>query len=367
MSKSNPTSDIVDIQGYIRKADKKLMYDMLNGLDFMKDLAAGVRRNVRETIDLNKLKVDDGVRPHNSDIEDAKGKRRWSRRQLTPRYGMKIFKVDIQDARETFMSAMLAPNATREPFAAWQWAREFEKVAEELNNNFYLSKYHNDPADYDAGTAYTSGDLIYFDAGDKRGEIVYEAVSNTVAGESPVSAAAKWSDVDNKVLFDGPGTIIANEILATNLSAFAGGSFDELTAYDAFKDQFDNIPESEKGMGITAFASVNAVEDLQANVNSLFGSGKGIGGVDIDVKAGDSFTLRNTAGRLKVKPCTWMGTSRRIIMTPESNFVTGIDQLSDKTKVGKVIETLHGYRAIMNFMLTFNFADLDVLYVNNQD
>ena len=75
MSKSNPTSDISAIQGYIRKADRQLMYDMLNGLDFMRDLAAGVRRRVREITDLNKLKVDEGIRPHNSDIENAKGKR----------------------------------------------------------------------------------------------------------------------------------------------------------------------------------------------------------------------------------------------------------------------------------------------------
>lgn len=368
MSKSNPTQDITAIKGYIEKNDKKMFYDMFNGLDIINDLAAGLRRNVRTKQYLNKLKVEEGVRPSNTDIEKAKGKRNWGRRSIEPRYFMKIFKVDIDDARESFMSEMMAPNAVREPFAAWQWAREFEMVAKELNDNFYLAKYHNDPADWQAGTAYNAGDLVYFEASNNnKGAIVFEcAPGGAAADESPQTDPAKWIDVDNKVLFDGPGTIIANEILAANLAPFAGGAYDETTAYDAFRDQFEGIPESEKGMGMYAFASVNAVNDLVENINASFGSGKGIGGVDLDIAAGQTFKMRDTAGRLTIKPCTWMGTSRRIIMTPPSNFVTGIDQISDMNKVGKIVERLHGYDAIMKGMLTFNFADLDVLYVNNQ-
>jgi hypothetical protein len=364
MPASQVTQNIEAIRGYIQQNDRELIYQMLNGLDFIKDLSVGLRRNVREVQLLNKLTVDGGIRPFNDAIDSAKGKRNWTRRTLTPRYGMKIFKVLIQQARETFQSEMLAPNAVREPFAAWQWAREFEKLHEELNNNFYLSKYHDDPEDFDAAAAYAVGDLIYFDKGDKRGAIVYECVTITTAGQSPTTHAAKWTDVDAKVIFDGPGTIIANEIAASNLSAFAGGAYDETDAYDAYIEQWNNIPEVRKGQGIVAFASYDSVQDLITDHNSRFGTGKGIGGVDLD--EGKMFTLKGTGSRLKVKPCTWMGNSRRIIMTKPANFVTGIDSLSDKNSVGKIVENLHGYDAIMTFMLTFNFADLEVLYVNNQ-
>ncbi len=362
---SQVTQDIEAIRGYIQEYGPDLIYDMLNGLDFVRDLPEGIIRNLRTERNLPKMVVDDGVRPHNTEVEDAKGKRTWTARKLTPRYFMKIFKVVVQEVRQSFMSEMLAPNAKREPMAAWQWAREFEKVAEELNNHFYLAKYHDDPIDWDAGTVYNAGDLVYFDEGINRGSIVFECQATTVAGESPTSAAAKWADVDNKVLFDGPGTIIAAES-GSGLTPFAGGSFNETDAYATIKAQWNDIPEADKNRGITAYMSVGAGEDLQENVNSLFGSGKGIGGVDVDIAAGQSFVLRNTAGRLRIKPCTWMGSSRRVIMTLPKNWKIGMDQFSDYNKVGKTVETLHGYKAIMSGMLTFNFSDLRVLWVNDQ-
>ena len=364
--------ELVDaLGGYIRKYDRKFIKEMLNGLDFVKDLDenGGVIRNLRSPLDLMKMTVDDGVRPLNTDIEQAKGGRTWAKRQLVPRHGMKLFKIIVEEARKSFQSEMMGPNAKREPFAAWKWAVEFEKVAQELNDNFYLNKYHDDPEDFDAGTVYAPGTLIYFDKADGRGKIVYEQVDagNTVAGESPTSAAAKWQDVDNKVLFDGPGTIIANELLAANLSAFAGGSYDLTTAYEAFKDQFDGIPEARKKKGLKAFCSVDAAQDLASDINSTFGSGKGNGqGGDIEVAAGRGFFMRDTANRLFVHPVTWMGTSRRIIMTRPGNIVVGMDQLSDTQKVGKIIETHHGYEANMKFMLTSEIRDLEDLHVNNE-
>lgn len=358
--------DISAISGYIQKYDKKLISQMLEGLDCVTDLSEGLRRNVREELNLPKMVVDEGIRPLNTDIEEPKGGRTWTARKLTPRHFMKIIKVKPEDARKSFMSAMMGPNATREPFAAWSWAQEFKKIAQELNKNFYLAKYHNDPAEFDAGETYDVGDLVYFNKGDKRGKIVYECLEITTAGQSPSTHAAKWKDVDASCLYDGPGTLIAALLTASSLSAFAGGAFDETNAYDAFKDQFDAIPEEHKDAGLCAYCSVDAGSDLMADINAKFGSGKGIGNVDIDISAGQTFTLKNTAGRLKVKPVTWMKTSRRIIITPPQNMIIGIDSLSDVNSVGKLVETLHGYETVIKGMMTFNFADLETLYVNNQ-
>jgi hypothetical protein len=100
-------------------------------------------------------------------------------------------------------------------------------------------------------------------------------------------------------------------------------------------------------------------------VNKEFGSGKGIGGVD--VQEGEGFYLKNTNRRLWVQPVTWMNESRRIMMTKPGNLVFGTDQVSDMEAVGNMVKTLHGFKAISNFQLTFNFADLEVLYVNDQE
>lgn len=363
MPEPKVTNDISAIKGFIEKHDKRLIRQMLNGLDIFTDLP-GTRRNVRTEVSLNKLVVDAGVRPLNTAIESPKGKRTWSKRKLVPHYGMKIFEINPDDLRPTFMSEMLAPNAKREPFAAWAWQREFEKIAEEINDNFYLSEFHNDPEDWDNGTAYDAGDLVYFDAADGKGAIVYEAAAGgTNAAESPSTHPAKWADVDNKVLCDGPGTVIANEITGASISPIATGAYDDTDAYDAYMTQWDAIPEARKKKKI-AYASFDSVGDLITHHNSKFGSGQGIPATDIE--EGRSFTLKGTGGRLTVKPVTWMNSSRRIIMTDPMNLIPATDMTSDYNKVGKIVETLHGYKAIMKFMLTFQIADLEDLYVNDQ-
>ena len=356
----NLHDDISAIQGYLKKYAPDLISQFLNTLEIFNNPNIRVIRNLRTEMDLNKMTVEDGVRPLNTSIENAKGKRIWTKRKLTPHYGMKIFEMKIQDLRKTFMSEQLAPNADQIPFAAWVWMQEFKKLAQEINDNLYLAKHHNEPAEWDNATAYAIGDLVYYK------EIIYEALAITAAGESPESAGAKWTDVDNKVLFDGPGTVLANELAASNgFDAIVTGSYDDTTAYEAYKTQWGNIPEAQKkNGGMIAWASHASVEDLVTNVNKEFGSGKGIGGVD--VQEGEGFYLKNTNRRLWVQPVTWMNESRRIMMTKPQNLVFGTDQVSDMEAVGNMVKTLHGFKAITNFQLTFNFADLEALHVNDQ-
>lgn len=362
MPVAQPMTTIDAVRGYIQQNDKKLIGETMESLDFIKDLP-GTIRNLREERNFNKMTVDEGARPHNSEIEQAKGGRDWQRRTITPRYGMKIIKVKVQDERKTWQSRHLAPNAKREPFANWKWGQEFMKLGQELNNNFYHNTYHNEPADFDAGLAYPQGEWMYYDDG-KRGAIIYEALAATNAGESPETHPAKWKDVDNAALFDGPGTIIAKEILDNKLTPVASGSYDHLNAYDAYLEQWNSLSETQKNKRPTAYASYDSVSDLVTHHNKQFGSGVGIGGRDIE--EGKEFVLKGTGGRLKIKPVTWMIESRRIIMTDPYNLTPGIDRFSDMNNVGKVIEQLHGYTSIINWMLTFQIKDLSELHVNNQ-
>ncbi|AWW31850.1 hypothetical protein DN752_17880 [Echinicola strongylocentroti] len=356
----SPATDISAIKAYIHKWDKTLINQMLNGLDIMNDLT--VIRNVREPRDLYKMTVDSGARPLNLNIEHAKGGRKWTKRTLTPQRGMKIIRMIPEELRETFMSEMLDINAKEVPFANWVWAQEFAKLASEINDNFYFSKYHGDNVDaFDAGAVYSEGDLVYFN------EIIYRMidVADTTAGQSPETDPAKWEDVDNKVILDGPHEkieyAIANEGL---LTVGDGGTFDETTAYDYFHSMWAVVPEAHKNKGMVAEVSMDVAQDLAINVNSKFGSGQGI--ANSDIEEGKEFILKNTGGRLRVRPKTWMSNSRRVIMTMKGNMVLGTNQTSDSNKVGKVVENLHGYDAIVKWMLGFEFRDLEVLYVNDQ-
>jgi hypothetical protein len=61
-----------------------------------------------------------------------------------------------------------------------------------------------------------------------------------------------------------------------------------------------------------------------------------------------------------------MKSSRRIIMSHEGNLILGMNQVSDTSKVGKLVPTLHGFRAIVKWMIGTQFRDLENLYVNDQ-
>ncbi len=354
-----PATNIEAIRGYIEKYDKTLIHQMLNELDVAKDLP--VRRNVREPLQLNKMTVDSGARPLNTDIELSKGGRVWTKRTLSPQRAMKIIKVVPEELRETFQSELLDINATEIPFAAWVWAQEFAKIGEEINDNFYFSSFHGEPVVFSASATYAANVLVYFN------EVIYKNISGstTTAGQSPASTPAKWLDVDNAVICDGPDTLIKKAIATEGLLvAGSGGAFDEESAYDAFLDQWSVVSEAHKNKGMVAHVSFSTQQDLAINVNKLFGSGVGIGAMDVE--EGKEFTLKGTGGRLKIKACTWMKDSRRIIISHPGNLIVGMNQVSDVNKVGKMVDTLHGYRAIVKWMIGCQFRDLENLYVNDQ-
>jgi hypothetical protein len=356
-----PASDISAIQGYIEKQDRVLVNQMLNGMDIVSDLASmnGVRRNVREPLAFNKMTVDAGVRPLNLDIEKAKAGRKWTKRVLTPQRGMKIIKMIPEELRETFMSELLDINAKEVPFGQWVWTQEFAKIAQEINDNIYFSRFHDDPEPWASGETYDPGDLVYFE------EVIYECVTATTAGESPASAAAKWEDADNRVLCDGVDVILKKAIADQGLLPVGTGTFDDNDAYAYFKEMWALVPEAHKNQGMVALVSFGTHEDLAVNQNEKFGTGKGIS--DSDIEEGRPFFLKGTAGRLRIRPCTWMKGSRRVIMTMPGNLTIGMNQTSDVNKVGKIVHTLHGYRAIVKFMLGLQFRDIEPLYINDQD
>jgi len=44
----------------------------------------------------------------------------------------------------------------------------------------------------------------------------------------------------------------------------------------------------------------------------------------------------------------------------------GTNLLDDVNGIGKMVPTLHGFNAICKFILCFQFADTEVVYVNDQ-
>jgi hypothetical protein len=355
------TANIDAIKGYLKKMDRQLLGRMLNGLSFFQDSTLGLMRGLKTETPLVKYTGAKGARRLNTTIDQPKDKGAYGVRNIVPRFGMKILSFIPDELKETYFSEFMDTNKKRIPFAEWVMSEEMKTLAEEINNNIYDAVYATADA-FNAGTVYNVGDhMIYTD------NIIYKCIIQTIAGDTPVAEPTKWVDADAACLLDGPGTVTAAEITGANLTAYAGGAFDNTDGYDVIKGQWeDDVPEAHKNVagGRVAYVSYGGAEDIAQHSNTKFGSGQGI--ANADIQEGVPFYLKNTNKRLLVVPSLWMGTSRRIHITKRKNYVFGTDQLSNLNSIGKVVEKLHGYDTITKFTLAFQMRDLEEVSVNNQ-
>ena len=349
-------TDIEAIKGYLKKYDKELITQALNGNTLAQSLT--VKRNLRTKWAFPKIVVDGGIRPHDTNIVNAKGGRTLTERTMEPNIGMKIISYIEQEVRETFMSEMFGVNE-KMPMAKFFAQAELKKLNQEVNDNFYMAEKKTYAA-FNPATAYAVGARFLFN------EIVYQNISigATTAGETPVSHAAKFQDVDAVAILDGPNKRIVTAVASEGLAYAQTGAFSETDGYEYIKEMWDVLPEAHKNLGMTAKVSFDVAQDIVERINSRFGSGMGIGNADIE--EGKPFVLKNTGGRLKIQPVTWMKDSRRIIMAPAGNMTLGYDLESDTNSFGKIVENLHGFTTIAKWIMDFNFSDLETLYVNDQ-
>lgn len=338
-----------------------LILSTLNKLDVAQSLR--VVRNLREPLALAKIKANPGLRPNDTSIESPKNPQRtWSKRVLTPRTAMKIFQVIPEEYRTTFLSKMLEENAVEVPEAQYIWQEEFAKLAAEINDNIYFAEYHGDAAAFDAATAYTGGtDFV------KYNEIVYACVTTTTAGQTPDSHPAKWSDVDATAIVDGPGTILAEAITDGSVPAgnvVSTGSITSSNAWTKVNDMFSALSSANnalRNLGGVVRMSNDVYDKYIVHEKASFSN------TQVPDDADGVKYVWNSGRKWKIQRESWMGTSQRIIFDAKAeNLVMGTNQIDNVNKLGKIIPTLHGYKAICKFILAFQIADCEILFCNNQ-
>ncbi len=349
---------VTAINNYAGTYSKELIAQLLNMLDIAVDLS--LINNLRSPRALPKLTVSGGIRPLDTAIENPKNPQRtWSKRVITPHQGMKIWQMIPDELRDTFMSDMMETNAKDIPFAAWVWQQEFAKIRQEINDNIYLSTYHGDAAAWSAGSVYTGGTSYV-----KFSEVVYKCVTTTLAGESPTTHPAKWLDVDTISICDGPGTVIASAITASDLdNVVATGAISSTNAWAKVNDMYDTLTDSVRNTGGRVLISHDVYKKYLIDEKTEFSN------VMVPSDADGDKYVWNSGKRWKLKVCSWMGSSQRIIFEPmvagKGVIYMGIDKAGDENKL-KTVETLHGYKAIAKFVMAFQISDPEILYVNDQ-
>lgn len=354
--------DLDAISGYAGSYGSEMITSVLNGLDIAKDIK--VIRNLTAPLHLPKIKANPGTRPLDTSIEDPKNpQRKVTKRTLTPRTGMKIFAVVPEEYRDTFISEQLGENAADLPptFAGYVWQEEFAKLASELNDNAYASEYNGDAPAFDAADTYSAGDFV------KYNKVIYEVLSSTNAGETPDSHPNKFADADGISIVDGFGKIIVDAIADSSIpssNVVSTGSITSSNAWTKVNDMLTAIGSANnalRNLGGTVHVSQDVFDKYIASEKAAFSS------TAVPESADGLKYVWNSAKKWVIKPASWMGTSQRIIWNARTqNLVMGTNQVENVNRLGKVIPTLHGYKAIAKFILSYQIADTEVLFINNQ-
>lgn len=355
----NPKTVSEAIVKYAGQHSKTLIMQTLNNLEVFQQLQ--VDRNVsRHGKLLPKIIVEPGMRPLDVDVEENKGKERTlTGRKLIVRDCMKLFKFVPEDVIETYLSDMLAPGAKVMPIQQQFWMAEMQKLASEINDNFYSSEYNGDAAAWDSGSTYSSGDVVKYTTDGYNN--FYKANASTSAGESPISTPAKWDLVNATTCFTGPAKLIADEISGGGLTnVITTGAITSSNAYEKAEQMIDEMDTAHRNKGGVIHVSHDVfrkyLKDERATYSAV---------ATPDMGDGEKI-LYGTMGRWKIVPATWMGNAQRMIANIERrNLIVGTN-LDGVPGVTKSVEKLQSTQSVAKWTLGFEVADLEVLYVNDQ-
>lgn len=350
-------TDVEAIAKWAGQYDRKFMMQMLNGLDIFTDLT--VDRNVsRHGKLLPKFTAKAGMRPLDLDVESNNRKERTlSGRKLYVYDCMKLFKIVPEELIESFLADMVAPGAVQIPFAQWFWQREMEKLSSEINDNFYHSEFHADAADFNPASTYSAGDYVKFTDSN-----FYKCLSNTNAGESPISHPAKWEEANGVVCFNGPAKIFADEITAGNISPIATGVITSANALDKLELMYQNMTPAHRKKGGAFLVSEDTFWNYVKHEQSVFGATN-------TSNSGDGRKyIYGSNKKWEVVPVTWLENSNRVIVDVQrANLRVGTTIVgSAGPSIGKIVPTVHGYLTSAKWLLGFEIADLEPLYLNDQ-
>lgn len=354
MAKSN----YAGIALFIGKNDKKLIGQVLNGLDFIPQVRVMRNASLNGT-GLQKMTVAKGIRNLDLNVETRAGSHRsFSGRKLMVYPGMKIIDIIPEEAYNTWMSDMMAPGVKQIPFAEWVWAREVEKLKSEINDAIYLSDYQGDADVLDTGDAHVVGDYRKF--GDEND--VYKCVTNAAAGETPTTHPAKWSKVNELIISTGWGTIIADEITGGGIAGanlVTTGALSNSNMLDKIDLMIDGMTVAHRNLGGVIKMSPVSYDKYIKHEKATFTAAltQSMGSGPKEVYGHPNW---------KIEQCSWMGTSSRLIATQKDNLIFGTNLESDMNGAGKTIETLHGSRTVIKWIQGCEIADLETLYVNDQ-
>jgi hypothetical protein len=358
-------ADVSALAAFPGEYEQELFSTLINSMDIANDVT--VIPNVKKKLNLTKLRVKKGARPYSGTHEPDTGDLVYTPRVLEVKVGKRDLLIDPEDYRATWMASQVKGSGASKktiPFEQYVWAEVMKSLGAEINDEvayFGLDLSSLTVTAYSGAATYTANtSYVTFSSGAGAPTKWYKCIVNTAAGESPVSAPNKWKDITAIVIAKGLGTIIAEEILAGNISVTATGAItDGATAKTAFKKLFRAQSDAYKKAGVVIFCSYTDYEFL------LDGLSENTKYTKEDASPSGDLYLPETGRKCTIKPVTWMNGSRRLICTPKENLIMGTDLLSDMNDI-KVVEDVYTLKTGIKFVIGWQIRDLAAIKVGDQ-
>lgn len=335
---------------------KKILTEYLNKMDLFAQNQVDRAVSKHGKL-LPKVKFTRGIRPLDTGVtRNNYQERSFGGRKIFVYPQMKLFYYEPDEVRGSFLADMLKPGAKTMPMAEWFWREEMRKLAQEINDYSFYQVQQAEAAAFNPSATYTAGAYMKFT--DKN---YYKCLSNTSAGESPVTHAAKWEQVNHLVSYDGFGTIIAAEIAADEgIVVIPTGSITSENAHTKVHLMYKGLASVHRSAGGKVKMGPDTILKYLDHRRAIYGNT-----ATMDIMEGKYF-IEGSGGKWTIEVCSWMGSSQMIIFDVEGKNLTVGTDLASMPGVTKSVETLHGTESVAKWDFGCQINDIEVLYVNDQ-
>ncbi len=353
--------DISALAAYAGKYEQALFRTLYNALDAAREIL--VYPNVKNSINLTKLKVNNGPKPYTGVFNSRSNDLVYTGTKLTAELAQRDIEIEPKKFQQTFMAERMGAGSGASnqniPFAQYVWESVLGQMAADINDKvIYEGLDKADFVAWDNGTIYNAGDLVtYTQSSELR---YFKCLSTTVAAESPDTTPAKWQDVSTEAITKGFKDIIADAITASSLSPVTTGAIDNSTNYAlaSYRKVFRNLPVAYKRAGVNMYCSFTDFEFLLDDIEDK------VAKYNREDVSGIMF-LPGTDRKCRVVPASWMSNTRRLVSTPRENMLMGVDRMSDLNDINTV-PGVYTLQSGITFTLGLAVRDFDAMRVSDQ-
>lgn len=302
--------DVTRIQNYAVKNVNKIIGLVLFGLKAADDIT--VYQNIKEETGLTKLKAGNLGQPYRLAFEPKANAISFGYRTLNPKMGKVDLEYDALAFYNTWLVQLTKPGVNSDdlPYERFFWEQIALKLASEINQMSVYAGIHNA-----AGT--TTTDIV-----------------------------------------NGFGKLIADEIVSGEITnVVTTGGITSANAVSKFEMMCKALPPALREMPMQLYVPYAKYDDYCANYRSTFGT----------LPYNRQYEKLSVDGfsNVQIVPASWMNNVGRVVLTQKENLILGTDSLSDLNKI-ETVKQIRVLQCAMHFTLCYNFADAEVLYVNDQ-